>query len=190
MTFETALLGWHDFCLASAGAAAALLGLLFVGVSISLGGLNPSERLDLRVRAGQAFTNLTLVLILSLSALIPEEDAQSLAIACGILAAIGLFRVLLRLWVIGRSWRGLDHGVLAIRRLAWTLIAVVLLGNVTIQLWSDGTDGRLDGLVAVVFLLLIGAADVSWDLLTTISIEEREAVKQSPTPSQSPAGRP
>ena len=35
--FSTSLLGWHDFYLASAGATAALLGLLFVGVSTNLG---------------------------------------------------------------------------------------------------------------------------------------------------------
>jgi hypothetical protein len=55
--FAAAALGWHDFFLAAAGASAALLGLLFVGVSINLAALAAEERVDLRARAGQAFAN-------------------------------------------------------------------------------------------------------------------------------------
>jgi len=49
--FAAAELGWHDFFLATAGASAALLGLLFVGVSINLAAITGEERLDLRAPA-------------------------------------------------------------------------------------------------------------------------------------------
>ena len=61
--FAAAIIGWHDFYLAAAGASAALLGLLFVGVSINLGAIAAQERPDLRARAGLAFSNLIYVLI-------------------------------------------------------------------------------------------------------------------------------
>ena len=172
MTFETALLGWHDFYLASAGAAAALLGLLFVGVSINLGALTAPERVDLRSRASLAFSNLVYVLVISLSILIPDQDAHSMAITCAILAALGVVRVVTRILQIIRSWSRLANGVRTLRRLAWTLLATILLGNAALELWQSGTGSTLYNLIAVVFLLLIGAADVSWDLLTTVSDEE------------------
>ena len=50
--FSAAVTGWHDFYLAAAGASAALLGLLFVGVSINLAATAAKERPDLRARAG------------------------------------------------------------------------------------------------------------------------------------------
>jgi hypothetical protein len=56
--FAAAFVPWHDFYLAAASATAALLGLLFVGVSINLSALAAEERVDLRARAGTAFANL------------------------------------------------------------------------------------------------------------------------------------
>lgn len=182
MTFEEALLGWHDFYIAASGAAAALLGLLFVGVSINLAALKSAERVDLRQRAGQAFTNLTFVLVLALSVLIPQEDPQSLAIACGILVVIGIYRVGGRLRTIIRTWNQASHGVIAIRRLAWTAVALVLLADSAWTLWSTGSSRAMYGLIAVVFLLLLGAADVSWDLLVRVSNEEAGPADGSPPP--------
>ena len=187
MTFEEALLGWHDFYLAAAGAAAALLGLLFVGVSINLGALNAVERIDLRQRASQAFSNLTFVLVLSLSVLIPQEDARSLAIACGIMAVIGLFLMAGRLRTIGQSWNQVSHPVIALRRLSWSCVALLLLGFAAIELWSVGSVGNLYTLISVVFLLLIGAAEVSWDLLVRLSDEEAE--HDQPSPGRATGGR-
>lgn len=172
MSFEEAVLGWHDFYLATAGAAAALLGLLFVGISINLGSLNVPERIDLRQRASQAFTNLTFVLILSLSVLIPQNDPQSLAITCAILTVIGLYRGARRIRTVAQHWTVVAHPVLALRRQAWSLLAVVLLAFAAYDLWTRGTGGTLYDLIAVNFLLLLGAADVSWDLLVQVSDEE------------------
>jgi len=172
VSFQAAVLSWHDFYLATAGAAAALLGLLFVGISINLGALNVPERIDLRQRASQAFTNLTFVLILSLSVLIPQNDPQSLAITCAILAAIGVYRGVRRIRTVAQHWTVVAHPVLALRRQAWSLLAVVLLAFAAYDLWTRGTSGTLYDLIAVNFLLLLGAADVSWDLLVQVSDEE------------------
>jgi hypothetical protein len=178
VTFETALLSWHDFYVASAGAAAALLGLLFVGVSINLGALTAPERIDLRSRASLAFSNLIYVLVLSLTVLIPSDDARSLAIVCAFLAVFALSRVATRIVQIVRAWSRIANGVRTLRRLTWTLVAALLLGYAAIELWVNGTSSTLYSLISVVFLLLIGAADVSWDLLTTVSDEE--AVRGGP----------
>ena len=39
-------------------------------------------------------------------------------------------------------------------------------------MWSSGSSRALYGLIGVIFLLLLGAADVSWDLLVRVSNEE------------------
>jgi hypothetical protein len=187
VSFNEAILGWHDFYLATAGAAAALLGLLFVGISINLGALNAPERVDVRERASQAFTNLTFVLILSLSVLIPQNDPQSLAIACAILTAIGVYRGLRRIRAVAVHWTVVAHPVLALRRQAWSLLAVVLLGFAAYDLWTHGTSGALYDLIAVNFLLLLGAADVSWDLLVQVSDEEATPDQATQPP---PAAKP
>jgi hypothetical protein len=74
-----------------------LLGLLFVGVSINLSAIAADERVDLRARAGQAFTNLMFVLLIGLVLLIPNPAARLLAVALGLLAAVALIRVVMTL---------------------------------------------------------------------------------------------
>jgi hypothetical protein len=91
--FGAAELGWHDFFLASAGASAALLGLLFVGVSINLSAIAGQERVDLRGRAGQAFANLIFVLLIALIMLIPDPDPGSIALSLAVVAGLGFVRV-------------------------------------------------------------------------------------------------
>ena len=47
---------------------------------------------------------------------------------------------------------------------AWTIAAIVLLADSAWTLWTTGSSRAMYGLIAVVFLLLLGAADVSWEL--------------------------
>jgi hypothetical protein len=172
VTFDTALLGWHDFYLASAGAAAALLGLLFVGVSVNISSLTLVQRRDIRERAGEAFANLTIVLVLSLSCLIPAQDARSLEIVTAALAVIGFLRVGRRTaWIIVHRDKD-PHWLQALRRSAWSLLATAILGYSASQIAIDQTGDSLYRLVVVVFLLMIGAADVSLDLLISVSEDE------------------
>jgi hypothetical protein len=171
--FQAAVGSWHDFYLALASAAAALLGLLFVGVSINLSTITAAERVDLRTRANLAFSNLLYLLGLSLILLIPNNDAGSLAISFTVVAALGLLRIVRRVLGLvrakGRLWTQRD----TLRRLAWTFVADVLLLYIAASLASSG-DGRwLLALTIVDFVLLIGAADVSWDLLVRESEEAR-----------------
>src|SRR5438105_12919406 len=90
--FSAAITGWHDFFLATAGASAALLGLLFVGVSINLASISAKERPDLRARAGLAFSNLIYVLLVSLVLLISDPEAKGIATGLAVIAGIGIVR--------------------------------------------------------------------------------------------------
>jgi len=76
---------WETFALGNLGAAAALAGLVFVGVSINVETIVASRRLT--GRALEAFALLGSVLIVSALVLVPEITASGLGIG---LAVVGL----------------------------------------------------------------------------------------------------
>ena len=81
----------HDFFAAGVGAAAALIGLLFVAVSVRTDRLAETDKTQLhRVRANAALTTLTNALAVSLFALIGGND---LGYTTAIVALIGILFV-------------------------------------------------------------------------------------------------
>jgi len=173
--FGAVLATWHDFYLATAGASAALLGLLFVGVSINLSTITATERVDLRARAAQAFSNLVFILVISLILLVPDSPPAAIAAGLIAVAVFGLVRVVLNLRSL-RVLRGQRHraGSLrsTVRRIGWTAVADAILIFTAWRIWdSGGAAVVLPNLIAVVLLLLIGAADLSWEILTEVGAE-------------------
>jgi hypothetical protein len=169
--FRTALDSWHDFYLAVGSASAALLGLLFVGVSINLSTISASERADVRTRANVAFSNLLYLLSISLIALIPGSDARSIAVSFAAVAGVGLVRVSRRAIGLLRGKRRLSKSLATVRRLSWTFVADLVLLYISVSLSASRDANWLYDLTFVVFVLLIGAADTSWDLLVRESEE-------------------
>lgn len=80
------LSGWENFYVASAGASAAIAGLLFVALSINLGKI--LEIPGLAARAGETFIPLGVTLILSLLALVPGQSARVFAGELVVLGAV------------------------------------------------------------------------------------------------------
>jgi hypothetical protein len=70
---------WDSFLVAAAGASAALAGLLFVGVSISLPTIAASPRLVRR--SLEAFVVLVEVLLVSTLTLVPDVDHTTLGVS-------------------------------------------------------------------------------------------------------------
>jgi hypothetical protein len=167
--FAAAELGWHDFFLAAAGASAALLGLLFVGVSINLAAITGEERVDLRARAGQAFANLVAVLVVGLLMLVPDPEPRSIAIALWLIAGLGLLRVAQNLRSVDRLPRQFGGRVQTVRRIGWTVVADVVLIYTASRIWGSADAAAIENLVTVVLLLMIGSADVAWEMLVEVS---------------------
>ncbi len=171
--FSAAMLGWHDFFLACAGASAALLGLLFVGVSINLASIAAEERPDLRARAGLAFSNLIYVLIVSLVLLTASPESHGIAIGLGAIAVVGMYRTVRGLYLALRVQHRWRDRMPIVRRAGWTIVADLVIAWVAVVFYTT-SDARIVILLAAgVLILLIGAADVAWEMLVQVSREAR-----------------
>lgn len=96
-------LSFHDFFTGAATIAGALIGLLFVALSVSSEYLSgDNARTDHQVRAAAAFSALVNTMVIALFALLPGTDLGSVAI---ILAAIGLGTTLALIIALARENR-------------------------------------------------------------------------------------
>ncbi len=160
---------WHDFFLASAGAAGVLTGLVFVGVSINLEKIMSTPRYGLTGRALEALVLLLAVLVVTSLLLVPDQGtvvagAEVLAVGIADWAVIVVIQ-LLQL----RNWRSLEPS------LRGHLVGRMVLGQVaTLPFVVAGVGvlgwgfGGLYWLVAgVVVSYLVAVAD-AWVLLVEI----------------------
>jgi modulator of FtsH protease len=155
---------WHDLFVATAGASAALLGLLFVAVSINLERILAYEGLP--ERALETLLLLLSVLIVSIVGLIPAERTVALGLellfVAGVVAVIVFRLPATRAVESGKepaSWRASRIGV----RLMGTVPLVI--GGLSVLL---ETGGGLYWIVAGVVLAICGAVANAWVLLVEI----------------------
>jgi modulator of FtsH protease len=160
---------WSDFALAQLGASAALLGLVFVGMSINLKEFVGTPLLV--NRALEAIVLLASVLITATAVLIPDQSHEAVGAE---LLVIGLFTtaVVVRLQagtrsdVVPRGNRGPTRASIAFRRIlglgSTTLIAVAGV------LLVAEVGGGLYWWPAAIAAAYIGAIVNAWVLLVEI----------------------
>ncbi len=154
---------WSDFFVATAGAAAALAGLVFVAVSINLSQILAYKGLP--ERALETLTMLLSVLIVSLLVLAPGLMTKTLGIALlveGVLLSTGLFKFQLAI----KSPEGENRAWRATR--VSTSVAVglpILIG--ALSLIRD-SGGGLYWILGGVIAAFIGAVGNAWVLLVEI----------------------
>ena len=160
---------WESFFVANAGAAAALAGLVFVGVSINVEEIVASRRLT--GRALEAFTLLTGVLLISALGLVPDIGTTGYGIA---LMVVGAEVELVVTWQHVHAWRrygGEDAtaappGSNAIRMLIGQGAALSTIVAGATLLVEGG--GGVYWLVGSVLLGYVGALVNTWVLLIEI----------------------
>ena len=160
---------WHDFFLATAGAAAVLAGLVFVGVSINLDMVMANPTYGLAGRALEALVLLVAVLVVSTLLLVPGQGM--------ILAGVEVLAVGIAVWA----------GIVALQlqqqpnlrslepNLRRHFVARVVLGQVaTLPMVAAGVGMLLWGvgglylLVAGVMLSMLVAVEEAWVILVEI----------------------
>lgn len=155
---------YQPFFAASMGAAAALLGLLFVAVSVApertVGAGAPVER---QVVAEGVFTALIDAFFISMGGAIPDINLGSVALVVSLFALFQTLHMGRRLWPRQPTLRS------AIRRLTLVLVALVIYGaqlRDAFQLVSlPPSSPSVGGEISILFALYAFALGRSWELL-------------------------
>jgi hypothetical protein len=174
---------WTNFYLATAGASATLVGLLFIAVQFNIDTMrDPGNRW--RAIARSTFALYTTLFILPLVFLIPSLDVRGRGDAALIIAGFGALRSI-------TTWLPVYRSSLTERRFerawqtAWLLIGPVLS---FLLLASDAYDlaqgDQAPGVLTAIAFVLVGlfviALRNSWNLLVEVKYEKR----QGETPSK------
>ena len=159
---------WQQFYAAIAAASAALLGLLFVAVSVNAAAaLGPDQPVSQRL-AEQAFQNYLAVLMVALLALF--ADIGTTVFSWVTLAATAGWSF----WVVVRFVQTLmDHGerrswIVGVRRHLSSLLGFGMMLFAALRMalnWGD----EYNWLAAATLVLMFSATTVSWQLLTRIA---------------------
>lgn len=159
--------GWSEFYLMAGGAAAVLIGLIFVVISLMQDRSRSSVLAGSRLYMGPIVLGVSFVLALSAAALTPGIDPDEFAAIAGLVALWGLVRALMSVVGIARlkddvHWTDVwFYGVIPV-------LLYLALGVVALAFWDEWPWAH-DGLAAVVTALLLLAIRNEWDLITWIA---------------------
>jgi hypothetical protein len=184
----------HDFFAASAGVAGALVGLLFVAISVSAERLAKEEMGAPvhRIRASAALTAFNNALVVSLFGLIPGVDIGDVAVAVACVGAVFVAASLLSLIRLHlMHWRNLRDALFLVG-LAAVFVIQFVVGFGVIGHLNDQSGVETIGYL-VVSCFMIGIAR-SWELIGGPSIglrrEFRELVRDRHDDPDAPAPAP
>ena len=162
--FAELLKGWESFYLAVASAAATLMGLLFVALSVNLQLLRGPDGEHHRDTAVRTFGDFLFTLMLSLVLLVPNQEPMGLAVALfvlGLARGVSLVRQAFKARNVTKNKAGTS---LMVWDYALPLLATLGLIVATIRILC-GHFGALVLLVGVVSALLVTACLDAWSLL-------------------------
>jgi Zn-dependent protease with chaperone function len=164
-TFPQAIEDWHDFYMMVGTAAATLIGLLFVSLSLNADIVIRKENADLRALATHTFGSFMSVLMFAVLFLIPRQVPAGLGLPLLGIGGYGLYNTVCHFLearhkpaYTRKISRGitLRFGVPILCFGTLLIIAVfVLFGGTSILYW----------LVPVMILLIVSASRNAWDLL-------------------------
>ena len=169
-----ALERWHDFYLLIGTAAATLVALLFVAISLGAGFLSPERAAPTRTFISPVVLHFTAVLIVSALALAPEHTGVVVSIliaACGVTGlAVSLFSTIQQLRF---RWTNYVQDYLAYGVLPAFCYAALLI---TAWLILMDNEAALDLLAAALLVLLAVNIRNAWDL--TLSMVHRQTERE------------
>jgi hypothetical protein len=154
---------YHDFFVASGGVAGALIGLLFVAMSVAREPEEVTEAYAHRVRAAGALTAFTNALVVSLFALIPEMDIGWPVAGVAVVGVLFIARSIRERLAMGHASR---PGIRDISFLAGLMIIFGFQAVEGIRLIADedNPDPLETVAILVVMCFLFGVAR-AWEMI-------------------------
>jgi hypothetical protein len=154
---------FHDFFTASAAAAGALIGLLFVAISVAPGKVTgDTASAQHQVTAGAAFTALVNALVFALAALLPGSSLSEVAI---ILGASGLASTAALGILLYREHKEPIRLGQVILLLSPLILYGLQLANGIALAGSPGDPGRISSQGGLSIALLVYAIARAWQLV-------------------------
>ena len=176
---------FHDFFSGCATIAGALIGLLFVALSVTAESLSgENARTDHQVRAGAAFSALVNTMVIAVFALLPTIDFGTVTL---VVAAAGLGTTAALIFVLAREDRRIGRGDLYMFIVLVLLYGLQLANAVQLEHAPQRVSLVIhQGVLAVAFFLfgiarswqLVGAREFS--LLGTMASMIRRAADNDP----------
>ena len=164
---------WAQFYAVTGAAAAALLGLLFVAISMNARATLGQGHDTLKGLSEQAFQNYLAVLMVSLLALFPGMSVSTFGLVT--ILATGVWAI----WMLVRLYQAAVRPTLGRRRLAIlrrhlsSVIGFGILISAAARM-ALGWGGDFNLIASAVVVLLFSATVASWDIL--VGIANRPAV--------------
>lgn len=173
LTFSQQLGEWHDFYIVLGGAAATLVGLLFIAISLNAELITSRAQAPLRAVASNTFVSFLLVLLYALFLLFPNDNVGSVKGAVLGISLMGVLHVLRQTYI---AWRSTGHHISVltiIRRLLLPSLAYIYIIYQSQQL-LDSDASALYPLAVVLIVLLGTATTFAWDWLVGVGQNKGE----------------
>src|SRR5262245_28883553 len=106
-SFAETVEAWHDFYVVLGGASAAMLGLLFVAVSLRLNVFRNQQLADVRAFALQTLAGFFALVLISLVLLVPEQSPAGVGIPLLCAGIAGIVAIVSVIWL---AWRLRNNG--------------------------------------------------------------------------------
>ena len=164
--FRSAIEPWHDYFLLAGTAAATLMGLLFVSLSIHLDKVVDERGAHLEAMAREAFASFVIVLALSLMMLAPQLARRSFGVSLLILAAVrGIITATRMRRTLGAAARSSFGGRSTLLRFLFPLGAVAFLAWAGTRFLIKDVEDGLAGIMLACLLLIADATRSAYELL-------------------------
>jgi modulator of FtsH protease len=162
---------WHDFYVALASVSGALLGLIFVAVSLHLETVSGHPVLRNRVRL--TVVGLTLTVLIAMACLIPRQGAKVLAAEVAMLWLAWVVFVLWSQWRLSILVGGSSSLMIFRTSLATTTGVIGIVSAIT--LWVGSGGGLLWNAAATVITVVVAVVNM-WNV--SFGPELQEALRQ------------